>query len=101
MATLRKWRRWPWRHDAIKGRGRGGACARSSASCGSIACCQLTPEKATSLLEDSGPTFVKMGQIAANRSDVIPPAYADAFKRLRACVRPCRSPRCSPPSRNR
>ena len=48
----------------------------------------LTPEKATSLLEDLGPTFVKMGQIAANRSDVIPPAYADAFKRLRACVPP-------------
>ena len=48
----------------------------------------LTPEKATSLLEDLGPTFVKMGQIAANRSDVIPPAYADAFKRLRADVQP-------------
>ena len=48
----------------------------------------LTPEKATSLLEDLGPTFVKMGQIAANRSDVIPPAYADAFKRLRANVPP-------------
>ena len=48
----------------------------------------LTPEKATSLLEDLGPTFVKMGQSAANRSDVIPPAYADAFKRLRADVPP-------------
>ena len=48
----------------------------------------LTPEKAISLLEDLGPTFVKMGQIAANRSDVIPPAYADAFKRLRADVPP-------------
>ena len=48
----------------------------------------LTPEKATSLLEDLGPTFVKMGQFAANRSDVIPPAYADAFKRLRADVPP-------------
>lgn len=48
----------------------------------------LTPEEATSLLEDLGPTFVKMGQIAANRSDVIPPAYADAFKRLRADVPP-------------
>ena len=51
----------------------------------------LTPEKATSLgggLRTLGPTFVKMGQIAANRSDVIPPAYADAFKRLRADVPP-------------
>lgn len=48
----------------------------------------LTPQEAISLLEDLGPTFVKMGQIAANRSDVIPPAYADAFKRLRADVPP-------------
>lgn len=48
----------------------------------------LTPQEATSLLEDLGPTFVKMGQIAANRSDVIPSAYADAFKRLRADVPP-------------
>lgn len=48
----------------------------------------LTPEKATHLLEDLGPTFVKMGQIAANRSDIIPQAYADAFKQLRADVPP-------------
>ncbi len=48
----------------------------------------LAPDGATSLLEDLGPTFVKMGQIAANRSDVIPPAYAEAFKRLRADVPP-------------
>ncbi|WP_417133684.1 ABC1 kinase family protein [Rubneribacter badeniensis] len=48
----------------------------------------LSPDEATSLLEDLGPTFVKTGQIAANRSDVIPPAYAEAFKRLRADVPP-------------
>lgn len=48
----------------------------------------LTPQKATHLLEDLGPTFVKMGQIAANRSDIIPQAYADAFKQLRADVPP-------------
>ena len=48
----------------------------------------LTPEKATAILEDLGPTFVKMGQIASNRSDVIPKEYADAFKQLRANVAP-------------
>ena len=48
----------------------------------------LTPEKATAILEDLGPTFVKMGQIASNRSDIIPKAYADAFKALRANVAP-------------
>ena len=48
----------------------------------------LTPEKATAILEDLGPTFVKMGQIASNRSDIIPKEYADAFKSLRAHVAP-------------
>ncbi len=48
----------------------------------------LTPEKATAILEDLGPTFVKMGQIASNRSDIIPKEYADAFKVLRANVAP-------------
>ena len=48
----------------------------------------LTPEKATAILEDLGPTFVKMGQIASNRSDVIPKEYADAFKALRTNVSP-------------
>lgn len=48
----------------------------------------LTPEKATAILEELGPTFVKMGQIASNRSDIIPKAYADAFKTLRANVAP-------------
>lgn len=48
----------------------------------------LTPQKATAILEDLGPTFVKMGQIASNRSDIIPKAYADAFKQLRANVAP-------------
>lgn len=48
----------------------------------------LTPQKATAILEDLGPTFVKMGQIASNRSDIIPKEYADAFKALRANVAP-------------
>lgn len=48
----------------------------------------LTPQKATAILEDLGPTFVKMGQIASNRSDIIPKEYADAFKALRANVDP-------------
>lgn len=52
----------------------------------------LTPEKTTAILEDLGPTFVKMGQIASNRSDIIPKAYADAFKALRANVAPVSFP---------
>ncbi len=48
----------------------------------------LTPESATQLLEELGPTFVKLGQIASTRSDVIPPEYANAFKKLQTDVEP-------------
>lgn len=48
----------------------------------------LTPQSATQLLEELGPTFVKLGQIASARSDVIPPEYAQAFKKLQTDVEP-------------
>lgn len=48
----------------------------------------LTPEKAVAILEDLGPTFVKIGQIASNRSDLLPNGYCDAFEKLRADVPP-------------
>lgn len=46
----------------------------------------ITPEKATAILEDLGPTFVKMGQIASNRADILPKEYCDAFESLRTNV---------------
>lgn len=48
----------------------------------------MTPEKAVAILEDLGPTYVKMGQIASNRSDVLPQSYCAAFEKLRANVPP-------------
>lgn len=48
----------------------------------------LSPEKATAILEDLGPTYVKMGQIASNRSDILPKEYCDAFEKLRTNVPP-------------
>lgn len=48
----------------------------------------LTPEKAVVILEDLGPTYVKIGQIASNRSDLLPKEYCDAFEKLRADVPP-------------
>ncbi|MCL2806874.1 MAG: AarF/UbiB family protein [Coriobacteriia bacterium] len=48
----------------------------------------LTPEKAVLILEDLGPTFVKIGQIASNRADVLPREYCEAFAELRTHVPP-------------
>lgn len=48
----------------------------------------MDPQKAVSILEALGPTFVKMGQIASNRSDILPKEYCEAFQQLRANVQP-------------
>lgn len=48
----------------------------------------ITPEKAVAILEALGPTYVKMGQIASNRSDLLPKEYCEAFEKLRANVPP-------------
>lgn len=48
----------------------------------------LNPEKAVAVLQDLGPTFVKIGQIASNHPDILPKEYCDAFAKLRANVTP-------------
>lgn len=48
----------------------------------------ITPEKVRAVLEDLGPTFVKLGQIMSMRMDVLPPAYCEELTKLRVNVRP-------------
>lgn len=48
----------------------------------------LTPEKAVQVLEALGPTYVKIGQMASTRSDILPKAYCEAFDELHADVTP-------------
>ena len=48
----------------------------------------LTPEQAVEVLQALGPTYVKIGQLASNRSDLLPKAYCDAFEKLRADANP-------------
>lgn len=48
----------------------------------------VSPEKVAAILEELGPTYVKMGQIASSRSDLLPEEYCEAFGRLRADVAP-------------
>ncbi|MEY8459834.1 AarF/UbiB family protein [Eggerthellaceae bacterium 24-137] len=48
----------------------------------------LTPERAVEVLQALGPTYVKIGQLASNRSDLLPKAYCDAFEKLRDDANP-------------
>ena len=46
------------------------------------------PEKLRSILEDLGPTYIKIGQIMSMRSDMLPQAYCDELMKLRTDVKP-------------
>ena len=48
----------------------------------------LTPEKLCAMIEDLGPTFIKLGQILSMRSDILPKDYCEALKKLRSSVSP-------------
>ena len=46
------------------------------------------PAQAVEVLQALGPTYVKIGQLASNRSDLLPKAYCDAFEKLRDDANP-------------
>ena len=48
----------------------------------------ITPEIVASILQDLGPTFVKIGQIASQQAEYIPPEYCNALAKLRSKVAP-------------
>lgn len=48
----------------------------------------LTPEMTVDILQDLGPTFVKLGQIASTHTDMIPVEYCNALAQLRSSVAP-------------
>lgn len=48
----------------------------------------LTPVRLRRMLEELGPMFVKMGQILANRSEILPQRFCDELRRLRTDVEP-------------
>lgn len=48
----------------------------------------MTPEKLCAVMEELGPTFIKLGQVLSMRSDFLPQEYCDALTRLRTQVEP-------------
>ena len=48
----------------------------------------ITPEIIANILQDLGPTFVKIGQIASQQGEYIPADYCDALMKLRSKVAP-------------
>ncbi len=48
----------------------------------------ITPEKIRKILEDLGPTFIKIGQIMASRTDWLPEDYIKELSKLRSEVTP-------------
>jgi ubiquinone biosynthesis protein len=48
----------------------------------------ITPEKLRNIVEDLGPTFVKLGQVMSMRREILPEAYCKELEKLRADVRP-------------
>ena len=46
------------------------------------------PKKARMMLEELGPTYIKLGQILSMRQDLIPPEYANEFSKLQDEVQP-------------
>ena len=48
----------------------------------------VTPKKLRAILEDLGPTFIKLGQIMSMHSDILPKRYCDELMLLRSDVTP-------------
>ena len=48
----------------------------------------MTPEKLRMILEDLGPTFVKLGQVMSMRPDFLPPDYCDELMKLQSSAKP-------------
>ena len=46
------------------------------------------PVRIRLVLEELGPTFIKLGQIASTRADLLPPDWVDEFKKLQDMVPP-------------
>ena len=49
---------------------------------------QTTAARVAHVLEELGPTFVKLGQVLGSRADLLPPAFVEEFRKLQDRVQP-------------
>ncbi len=49
---------------------------------------QMSPQKLRMLIEDLGPTYIKLGQLMSLHSDILPKEYCDELMKLTAHVEP-------------
>lgn len=64
-------------------------CAAGVRTCPhAVAAATSRPQRLVAVIERLGPTYVKLGQILASRSDYLPAAYAEAFRSLQSHVTP-------------
>ena len=48
----------------------------------------LTPESLRAILEDLGPTYVKLGQVMSMRPDFLPAEFCEELKKLQSAAKP-------------